>query len=485
METSKDRLKLDFIILNYFLKERKYSLEISKDFSVDFFDSKVQVFYGTLLKYFLDPQVGEVLSLSALKDVCRQSNLDSMTDDFSKIYQAATSLKLGGKELSDNDFKYYMKSMKNRKNIDMIRNRYEEMIELMKDEPRSPESLNDLVKATMGDINSLNQFQVFDEGTVGSDAQMMLNEYKQLKLDPSPFKGVTIGFPSLDNLTNGFQKGELSVICGMEGSGKSLLMMNWGINAWLGGNSPLSSEILPTGKNILYFSLEMPRSNKGEMTQGAYFNKRVMCATSELEFSEIRNGTLSEHDEEHLKKTCDFIDKYEKENNTFYIVDIPSGARCEDIESKYVEISEQYDFDLVIIDYMGIMAASGNVSDNEAQNAIAMGLHEFARTYNVPVLTAVQLNRPQGGKGQSLNNQSYNNTRLSRSAGIGHHANNVFMIATRDEEELKEDMILHITKFRDGQKGRLVFTKRYNKMRVYDGTPLNSSDPELDIFEGV
>lgn len=478
-------LGLDFTILHYFLRDKKFALEVSKEVKPEFLDSRVQVFFSALLANFVDPSVREVLSIGALLDFCSYTGLSAHAETFKSIYQKAQGLTLGGEVPSEQDFRYYLKKLKSRRNVEIARNKFEALQDLFSAPVVGPDEVNRLFKEAVTDINSLNQIDVFDEGSVGEDVDNMIAEYYAIEKDPTPFRGVTVGFPSLDNITNGFHKGELSVICGMEGSGKSLLMMNMGINAWLGTNTPGTADIARNGHNVLYFSLEMPRSNKGEYTQGAYLNKRVLTAVSELEFYKIRNGSLSDLEKEHLIETADFLKKYEQDYNKLYVADIPRGTKVSDIESKFLEVREKMEVDLVIIDYMGIMSCEGEVPDHLAQGHIAEGLHEFARTYNLPVVTAAQLNRPQGSKGQSLDNQSYNNTRLARSAMIGQNANNVFMIATRDGEETKDDMLFHITKMRDGKKECLVFTKAFNKMKVYDGSPFSAHDPEVITFEDL
>ena len=133
---------------------------------------------------------------------------------------------------------------------------------------------------------------------------------------------------------------------------------------------------------------------------------------------------------------------------------------------------------------MGIMAGSttgkGDDADWQAQGQIAAGLHEFARSFSVPVITGVQVNRPQG-KNNSLKDQNYNTTRIARSAQISQNANIVMQIGCRDQEENYMDMPMYLTKMRDGNKGLLTFTKGFDRMRVYDGAP--STPAELDKFE--
>lgn len=475
-----DGVGLDLTLLHYYLRDRKFALEISKEVSEEFLDEKVQLFFSILNNNFLDPDIKEVLSLNALLDYADVNGFSEHKVRFNNIYQKAKNFKIAGQEPEESDFRYYLKKIKERRNIQIVKESMGTLTDLLAGQPTA-EEVNKVLGITLKDINALNQIQIFDEGTVGEDAQNMLDEYEAIAANPIGMRGVTVGFPSLDNRTNGFQKAELIIICGMEGSGKSILLQNMGVNAWLGSNTIDSDEIVENGHNVLYFTLEMPRSNRGEPTMGAYLNKRILSTITQLPFNEIKSGTLSPENKERLIKGVEFIKKYEQYYK-FHVVDIPRGATVQNIESKYLEVSESMDVDIVIVDYLGIMSAGLEVPDHLAQGHISEGLHELARTYNFPCLTAAQLNRPSGGKGQSLNNQSYNNTRLARSAMIGQNANIVMMIETRDDEHIERDMKVHITKFRDGEKGKLVFTKNFACMSVSDGAPFSSYDSEMHDF---
>jgi len=478
-------LELDFIILHYFLKDKIFAHEIVKEITVEYLDPKVQIFYATLSRHFVDPTIRQVISLTALTDYCSRHKLDEQIPKFKIIHDKALNLRLSGEHPKPEDLRYYIKLMKQRRMVQIARENVSRLNELLEDSTPNSEELGKAIQHTVGQVNSVNRLQVFDEGTLGQDIDNMMAEYDAIGRDQFGFRGVTVGYPSFDVKTNGLHKGELTILCGMEGSGKSLLMMNMAVNAWLGTNKPGVKEMAQNGHNVLYFSLEMPRSNKGEFTQGSYFNKRVLSCVSELDLKQIQNAALSQTDKNKLSQVADFIKGYEENHYKFHVVDIPRGATVADIESKFIEINANYPIDLVVVDYLGIMATTSDVPDHEAQGHISEELHEFARTYNIPVLTAAQLNRPSGSKGQSLDNQSYNNTRLARSARIGQNANNVLMIVTRDDEHLLKDMIIHITKMRDGQKGTLYLTKNFECMRIYDGTPLGSSDAEMSLFEDL
>lgn len=476
--------KLSAIVLHFALREKKFMLELSKNIKPEYLEDKFQLFYDIINKNFKDPRIREVISADAVSDYLITNGLAEHADKYKKLYLKLQSLTNGdGLPFPDSDFGYYLKKIKERYNRVVVESTAKKINEII-DSGGSAEQLNDIITSTVQDINAINKLEVFDEGDIGSDAANMFAEYEAIEQQPDFYKGILVGFNSLDERTNGFQGGELIIVAGMEGTGKSALMMNFAINAWLGSNSPTKAGYIPDGHNVLYFSLEMPRSNRGEFTSGAYLNKRVLSAVSELPFEQIRKGQLDPDNKLKLRETCNFIETYSKYNK-FYIVDIPRGATMQDIESKFLEIKENIEIDLVVIDYIGIMAgAEKDDSDWQAQGNIAAEMHEFARIYNIPTMTAVQLNRPPSNVSLTKGNEKMNNTRISRSAMITQNANIVLAIGCRDNEEQFPDMPIYITKMRDGRKGPLLFTKALDRMRVYDGVQLTSNDKDdLSEFE--
>lgn len=480
-------LSLDMIILSYALREKKFMIELSKSVKESYFsDSALGNVFSLMVKNFQDPLIKEIISPAALRHYCRSAGMDN--EAISSViahYNNAKSciLPSTGQPPDDKDFGYYLKRFKE-KHIGEIAHEAKNKLSEAIDNKAGHNELTQLLTEAMHEVNSVNQVEVFDEGDVGEDVVTMWKEYEDIESNPDTFRGVLTGFPSLDNITNGFQGSELIIIAGMEGTGKSILMHNMGVNAWLGTNRP-GKPIVENGNNILYFTLEMPRSNRGETTSGGYLNKRILSCVSQLKFEEIRKGQLGDEDKVKLKETVDFIVEYSK-HKKFYVVDIPRGARVEDIEVKYLELREKMDIDLVIIDYLGIMAgAESDDGDWQAQGNIAGGLHELARSYNMPILTAVQLNRPAGN--QSLDKQTYNNARVARSAMITQNANIVGIIGCRDNEHVYTDMPFYLTKMRDGQKGQLVFSKKFECMTVEDGDPGDLVDPgdSFSDFEDV
>jgi replicative DNA helicase len=477
---------LDIVILHYALRNRKYMLELSKTAKASYFDPHYQTFYALLHSAFLDPNIKEVLSEAAFLEYCKGKNASSQAEGFSKIYKDALASKINESVIPDTDFSFYLQKFKERYNAVFAEDVMRDIAGAL-NEGKDIQEINKIFHDAVKEIGSIGRGKVFDEGTLGEDVVNMFKEYEEVQRAPESFKGVPSGFASIDSLTNGWFGGELIILAGMEGTGKSLLSMNFAVNAWLGSNrnawfnpdvrvtQNILTDYTLDGHNVVYFTLEMPRSNKGKYSSAAYLNKRLISCISGLDFNAIRKGTLSPEEFERFKLVCKFIKKYDKDKK-FYVVDIPRGATVEDIEAKYIEIKEKFDVSLVVIDYLGLMAGAEDEDDWEEIGRIAEQLHEFARVYDVPVISPVQLNRPTGA-GQSLSKQNYNNTRIGRSAMIGQNANMVFQIACRDDEHNFVDMPLYITKMRDAPKGIIQLAKDFPRMRVHDSA---SQDETLD-----
>jgi replicative DNA helicase len=104
----------------------------------------------------------------------------------------------------------------------------------------------------------------------------------------------------------------------------------------------LDAKEFTPGKNILFFSLEMPYEN--------CFN-RFIARLAKVNYRKIENATLNEDEIARLNKVLRFIKRYPFH---FEIVDI-SNATPSDIESIYKEATIDKSFDVIVIDYLGIM----------------------------------------------------------------------------------------------------------------------------------
>ena len=471
---------IDLVVLNYAIRNKKFLLEMGREIKPEYFSPNYREFYIALHGAFQNPEIKDILSPDALSQYCDMIKIGGMKSKIIEIYTEAK--KVG--EQPENDFRFYIKNLKDRYNRVLA----DQLSQDLKSGLAANIDLKELNKTLSNmarEINTIHLSKSFDEGSLSEDIVNIYKEYTQIAENPTDFRGVVTGFPSLDNLTNGFFPGELIIVAGFEGSGKSLVSMNWALGAWMGTNTidTAPADYNDSGHNVVYISLEMPRSNKGKASSAANLNKRSVACLGKLPFTEFRRGALPTDALERFKKTCKFVKEYEKLKR-FYVTDMPRGVSVEDVEAKIIEIKEKMPIDLLVIDYIGLMKGTEDESDWKALGDIAAGLHELARVYEIPIITPCQVNRP-GNQNHSLNNQKYNTTRIARASGISHNANMVFVIESRDNEYSLEDMPMQIVKMRDAEKGEFQFMKDFKHMRIVDPLSTNTLLDQVDDIIGV
>jgi replicative DNA helicase len=320
------------------------------------------------------------------------------------------------------------------------------------------------IKRASIELDKVEASKVYREGKISATASQSKDEYFKRKENPDVARGVCTGLKEFDSATNGLHPGELVLVGGESSSGKSALVMNMAINAWLGSNKidQHIGDFKSDGVNVVYFTLEMPFDP---------FRRRFDACLAEIPVYSLRDGTLNAEEEARFKNSIKFQEQYKKE---FYIVDIPRGCSVDMVEAKYLELMYEFVPQLVIIDYISLM----KIDDSREPDWLSIGriselLHEFCRLYNVPCITPVQLNRAHSGD-SGLPSQH----RVGRSIMLPQNANIMLNILTRQDEEIKLDMIINIAKLRDGSKGSFTLYKRLDLMRLYNDQP-QGWNPEL------
>jgi replicative DNA helicase len=136
---------------------------------------------------------------------------------------------------------------------------------------------------------------------------------------------------------------------------------------------------------------------------------------------------------------------------TFDIIDVPRGFSVEQLEMSMEEIKSNYTPDVIFIDYMGLME---DASDSDEDDWLTLGkiagrIHEVARSYQIPIVSAVQLNRMAPGSKNTVGMH-----RIGRSSLIATHCTAIIQIETRVDEARYDDFIYHIIKNRNGESGK-------------------------------
>ncbi|KKN70814.1 hypothetical protein LCGC14_0427060 [marine sediment metagenome] len=297
--------------------------------------------------------------------------------------------------------------------------------------------------------------QVYTQKTLKEYMPEFRDDFVKKSKDPTIGQGILTGYSYMDYITNGLQPSDFAIVGGQTGSGKSLLLANMAKQMWMQGNTIDQTGNFSKGYNVLYFSLEMPYDQCA---------RRTMASMSDVSTYSLRDCQISDSGQlARLANSANFIKNYPYE---FDIVDIPRGVTVGQIEERFLEaVAKGHRPDVVVIDYLGLMDAPGEDGDDWLRlGHIAGKLHEFARTYNIVLLSAVQLNRPKSKDPDD----AIGLHRIGRSSNIMHHATLGIQILTRKNEDNFGDLEYHIIKNRNGERGKHNLHKSFKTGSLID-----------------
>lgn len=200
-------------------------------------------------------------------------------------------------------------------------------------------------------------------------ASKVMNDIETQKHDDKNLTGITSGYRHIDNITHGWQNGDMIIVAARPSMGKTALGMNFAYNAAHIGRKP-----------VAFFSLEM--SNELIM-------KRLIAARSSVKNDDIQTGFLDAKNRVKIAKAIEEIGKV-----PLYLDDTPNST-LGDIVAKAKKLkTRQPDLGLVVIDYLGRIRQGGKVESRQQEVSYISGeLKTLARNLKVPVIVLCQLNR--------------------------------------------------------------------------------------------
>jgi replicative DNA helicase len=429
--------EIELGVLKSIITNKKHGLDFANEYSSKLFSKDVWNFASLVVEYIKVHK--ELPTLRVLTEKLAKGKNDPMIEYVKTVWAQVEKV-----QVNDKEYKHDLQKIKKRFAEKQILDAKLNMSKLEAGSIDIGKTVVELQK-TIQDIKSLDQVRTYERKTLKDAVPIFREEYNAKLEDPEFDSGIKTGYSYLDHVTDGTRAGELILIGGESGAGKSMLLMNMALQMWLQNNNVDMMDNFGPGQNVVYFSLEMPFKP---------CLNRVLGRLSTNPTKLIRSAKLNPMEADKLKKSLKFIQRYPYQ---FEIVDIPRGATMESLELLYEEAKILYDPKIVVIDYLGLMdydTRGGEMEDWLKLGKIAEKIHEFARVHGVTVLSAVQLNRTKGAKEED----KIGLHRIGRSALIMQNANIAIQIETRANEKNHPDMFYHIIKNRDGElgKGRLI-----------------------------
>jgi replicative DNA helicase len=195
-----------------------------------------------------------------------------------------------------------------------------------------------------------------------------LDKLERLSKEGQSLTGTPSGFRDLDEITGGFQPGNLIVLAARPAMGKSALATNIAENA-----------AVDAGKAVALFSLEM---SDGELAQ------RFIASRGKISGESLRKGRVKP---EQWPKVLAATEKLTKAP---LFVDDSSDLGVLELRAKARRLHQRHPLGLLIVDYLQLMRAEDPRDGRVEQvGKMSRGLKILARELHIPVIAISQLSR--------------------------------------------------------------------------------------------
>lgn len=458
--------ELDLTVLKSLISNKKHALDFANEQDPKIFSSDVWNFANLVVGYLRTYK--ELPTLRVITEKLAKGSNGKLIETITTIWNQIDKI-----QVNDKEYKHDLEKIKKRfaeKQLIEAKNMFNKLELGNMDIDKA---LTEMQK-TVQNIKTLNNHRAYESKNIKEYLSSFSENFNAKKNNPDFDKGLMTKYSFLDYATNGLKPSDFMVIAGESGFGKSLFLNNIAVQVWLQGNQVLSAENteqmhkMAPGKNIIYFSLEMPYED--------CFN-RLLGRLSGVPIRAIENGKVNRYEFDKLKRCLDFIKEYPF---NFKIVDI-ADACANDLENILNDSGEK--FDAIFIDYLGIMKPNEKMEEQDwlKQGIIAQEVRAIARKYEIPIFSAVQLNRKSTGKDSSEN---IGLARLARSGTIATHCTHVIQIENRPQEENHPDFLYHFIKNRKGPKGKGILIKNLSCATLLDKNNEipESTDQSYDDF---
>lgn len=192
-------------------------------------------------------------------------------------------------------------------------------------------------------------------------------QLSQLKGHGKGITGISSGYKLLDEMTSGFQNGDLIVLAARPSMGKTALALNVARNA------------CQQGYTVGFFSLEMGAEQ---------LTLRLLSAESRIAHHAIRNASITSDEWMELADVAGQLAQMK------FFIDDTAMQSIMDIRAKARKLKAEHNLQFLVIDYLQLIHSS-KVHENRHQEVseISRSLKALAKELGIPIVALSQLSR--------------------------------------------------------------------------------------------
>ena len=260
-----------------------------------------------------------------------------------------------------------------------------------------------------------------------------IDKLEELSRKDVGLTGTASGFTDLDQLTGGFQPGNLIVVAARPSMGKSTLATNIAENAAIDHGVP-----------VALFSLEMSETELAH---------RFIASQARVSSDELRKGRVRG---DRWPKVLNAVEKLA--SSPIY-VDDSSDIGVLEIRAKARRLHARHGLGLIVVDYLQLVRPDGRADSRVEQvGQISRGLKILARELGIPVIAVSQLSRAVESRNPPIPMLSD----LRESGQLEQDADVVMFVYREDYYDEQSERIgeadIIIAKHRNGPIGKLALT---------------------------
>ncbi len=331
--------------------------------------------------------------------------------------------------------------------------------EVSKNASQDNQDVDDILDAAESAIFNISEKRLkggFEE--LSSMLHQTFEELDKIAAKPGSVTGVASGLMDLDNITSGFHPGELIIVAGRPGMGKTALALSMARNAAVMDNV-----------GIGMFSLEMANHQLA---------MRLLCAEGRVDSHLVRTGKLPKSQWKNLSLAVGQLAEA-----PIYLDD-SAGMSVLEVRAKARRLKAEKDIGLIIVDYLQLMTGPKGVESRQQEiSQISRSLKNLAKEIEVPVIALSQLSR-------AVENRTDRRPQLSdlRESGAIEQDADVVMFLYRpwiysQEDEDKGKAQVMVAKQRNGPTGNVNVTFIDRFARFENSATMSESDAEA-VFNG-
>lgn len=209
-----------------------------------------------------------------------------------------------------------------------------------------------------------------DFRSIGAVLDDEIDKLHRLSVQHTSLTGTPSGFKDLDEVTGGFQPGNLIILAARPSMGKSAFVTNIAENAAIEHRKP-----------VALFSLEM---SEAELAQ------RFVASQARIKGEDLRKGRVAEN------RWPKILEASQRLAESPLYVDDSSDMSMLEVRAKARRLHQQNPggLGMIIVDYLQLLRPDGRVESRVEQvGQMSRGLKILARELQVPVIALSQLSR--------------------------------------------------------------------------------------------